>query len=155
GQVQIWKIPDPQHPGTLKAIAAGPSGTEAVAASPRVSIVAMVPANRHTDRSFHANVNPGETAGLGEPAGLCDLSDPTHPRLLAALAGNTTDAAGSAAFDSNGTLLATGSAGNTGQLWNVTDPGHPRQIATLTGHTQPVTAVAFTPDGHTLITGSA
>ncbi|MGH3833948.1 MAG: hypothetical protein ACRDRS_26495, partial [Pseudonocardiaceae bacterium] len=41
------------------------------------------------------------------------------------------------------------------RLWNVTDPTHPSALGTpLTGHTNTVAAVAFSPDGHTLATGS-
>ena len=37
-------------------------------------------------------------------------------------------------------------------MWNVTDSAHPTP---LTGHTSLVHAVAFSPDGHTLASGSA
>jgi WD40 repeat protein len=41
-------------------------------------------------------------------------------------------------------------------LWNVTDPTHPTPLGQpLTSHTNWVYAVAFSPDGHTLATGSA
>jgi len=40
------------------------------------------------------------------------------------------------------------------RLWDLTDPHHPGPEATLTGHTDNVNAVAFSPDRHTLATGS-
>jgi WD40 repeat protein len=39
-------------------------------------------------------------------------------------------------------------------LWDVTEPAHPITVGPLTGHTGPVTTVAFSKDGHTLLTGS-
>jgi WD40 repeat protein len=41
------------------------------------------------------------------------------------------------------------------RLWNVTDPAHPTPLGQpLTGHTDYVNSVVFSPDGHTLATGS-
>ncbi len=40
-------------------------------------------------------------------------------------------------------------------LWEVIDPAHPTPVGSpQTGHTSAVNAVAYTPDGHTLATGS-
>ena len=41
------------------------------------------------------------------------------------------------------------------RLWNLTDPAHPEPLGQpLYGHTARVTSVAFSPDGHTLASGS-
>jgi WD40 repeat protein len=42
------------------------------------------------------------------------------------------------------------------RLWNVTDLAHPTPLGQpLTGHTNPVYSVVFSPDGHTLASGSS
>ena len=42
------------------------------------------------------------------------------------------------------------------RLWNLTDPAHPAPLGQpLTGHTDEIMSVAFSPDGHTLASGSA
>jgi WD40 repeat protein len=50
-------------------------------------------------------------------------------------------------------MLAAGTEYNaTAVLWDVADPAHPLRTATLSGHTLAVRWVAFSPDGHTLVT---
>jgi hypothetical protein len=49
--------------------------------------------------------------------------------------------------------LATGSDDKTVRSWDIHDPHHPSLLSILTGHTNYVSAVVFSPDGHTLATG--
>src|ERR1043165_8494847 len=59
----------------------------------------------------------------------------------------------SVAFNSNGSLLASGGWDNNARVWNVTTG---KEVHTLTGHTGYVTAVAFSStDSDLLATGSA
>jgi WD40 repeat protein len=53
----------------------------------------------------------------------------------------------------NGYTLATTSNDHTAALWDITDRTHPARNTTL-DHTEAVYAVAFSPDGHALATGT-
>ena len=58
----------------------------------------------------------------------------------------------SVAFNTNGTILASGSSDRTIKLWNVETK---TEIATLKGHSYYVNSVAFNTNGTILASGSA
>ena len=93
----------------------------------------------------------------GEP-----IEEQTEP-LLQTLRGHT-DSVTSVAFSPDGHTLASGGGDDTIRLWNL-ETGEPIEeqtdnnnteplLRTLTGHRYHVTSVAFSPDGHTLASGS-
>ena len=69
---------------------------------------------------------------------------------VATLEGHS-DYVNSVAFNSEGTLLASGSADNTIKLWNVESR---TEVATLKGHSDCVNSVAFNSEGTLLASGS-
>jgi WD40 repeat protein len=76
----------------------------------------------------------------------------TGQQVIPPLTGHT-DIVTSVAFNSDGTILASGSADETVRLWDVAG-GRPIGQP-LTGHTDTVTSVAFSPNGTLLASGSA
>ncbi|MEV8637555.1 helix-turn-helix domain-containing protein [Streptosporangium sp. NPDC051023] len=137
--IRLWDITDPRHPA-LSAVAAG-----------------------HKDGllsvEFSRDGRRLVTTSADRTAGLWDVTDPRRPRREGTLTGNGGPVY-SAAFAPDGRTVATGGDDATTRLWDVTDPRHPRELTVLTGHpgspidTNAVSAVVFSPDGHTLATGS-
>jgi len=64
------------------------------------------------------------------------------------------DALLSEAMSPDGRTLAVGSQDQAVRLYDITNPRAPTFLSILTAHTDPVHAVAFSPDGHTLATAS-
>lgn len=104
---------------------------------------------------------PGELLAVGG-TGTVVLQDVQHGRQVAELTGGTGDV-GALAFSPDGRTLAVGHGfGDYGmtlpagsiQLWDVSEPGHARRLASLP-YSYSVTALAFSPDGEQLATGSA
>lgn len=91
------------------------------------------------------------------------LWDPASRRPLGAPLAGAQQPLRALAFAPDGSSLAAGGGGEVvrwGELvvWNLADRGHPRvpaDAAAATVHAQPITAVAYSPDGRTLASASA
>jgi WD40 repeat protein len=83
----------------------------------------------------------------GSGATVWDIADRTRPTASARIRpGSRTTA-----VSPDGRLLAV-AHGSTVALWDLADRARLRRVATLSGHTDAVSAMAFSPDGHTLMT---
>jgi hypothetical protein len=131
--------------GTLTvAPVAQPSRTTTLATltSPGLSASAMV---------FSPDGHILAVADSATKVKVWDVADLAHPVLLTTVTG----AFGTAmALGAGGKTLAT-SADYTVTLWDLADLAAPAKLAILAGHSGTVNSIAFTPDGHTLATGSA
>ncbi|MDH6128248.1 AAA family ATPase [Kitasatospora sp. GP82] len=81
---------------------------------------------------------------------LWDVSTPARPSFGTAL---STDGTAAVAFAPGGRLLATHGHRSL-QLWDVADPHHPELLSGTPDGTDTAYSLAFSPDGHTLATGS-
>ncbi|MFF7701151.1 nSTAND1 domain-containing NTPase [Streptomyces lydicus] len=138
--VRLWNITDPTHPTAIGRPLDGPKGV--------VWSVAFSP----DGRTLAAAV---EVTNTGSGLWLWNLSDPARPRLSSR---SEVGPAYSVAFSRDGHMLAVADGlGDYGfQLWNVQDATRPKALSSpLAVHTNRVNSLAFSPDGHTLATGSA
>src|SRR5262249_12367051 len=105
--------------------------------------------------------------GMNGAIQLIDVSDPAHPVPLIQLDNNPGNSTAALAFSPDGRTLASGdSKADAVRLWTVTDPAHPVPLHSLTGRPDcvevtpsvpkycVVDSVAFSGDGHTLVTAS-
>jgi len=154
--VVLWDVTDPAHPDQ-RAMLAGASGSRR--AGLRSGAMGFSPDGRLL-----------ACGAGGKMVVLWDVTDPAHPHQRAVLAHRyglyLTARVQAVGFSPDGRLLATGAgpARNAVVLWDVADPGHPAQITIIrrrlkrsgtdVNEVSTVTAVAFSPDGRLLATGS-
>ncbi|GAA2262540.1 MULTISPECIES: WD40 repeat domain-containing protein [Kitasatospora] len=81
---------------------------------------------------------------------LWEVTDPARPAFGAAV---NTEGTAAVAFAPNGRVLATHGRRSL-QLWDVADPHHPKLLSGTPDGTDTAYSLAFSPDGHTLATGS-
>jgi WD40 repeat protein len=128
---RLWDIADPNHPRDL-----------AVLRESATSVVLSA---------------DGRVAVTGTPAGasLWNLTDRTHPKWIAPVGKDNLPMLSPAlvALSQDGRTLAL-SKENDVRLYDIS-AGEPRRLGTLTGGAEPVTSVAFSPDGATVLTTSA
>ncbi|PHQ52269.1 hypothetical protein BLA24_08920 [Streptomyces cinnamoneus] len=137
GTLQLWRFSDAAH--------AEPVGH--VTSSSRGGPVFSVAFSHHGSLLATAN-NDGAVR-------LFDISDPTHPRLLGhtpLTSAATGPAAFSMAFSPDDKTMASASNNKWAQLWDISDPRRPTARGRTPASSQSgfVTAVAFSPNGHTL-----
>ncbi|HEX5114854.1 MAG TPA: hypothetical protein VFW65_06630 [Pseudonocardiaceae bacterium] len=138
--VDVWNIADPEHARRLGATPAQPFPVDALALSP--------------DGSILVTVTNGDQPGSG--VNIWDVSHPAHVRRLAGplRIGDPADPqiVNDLALSPDGRTLAVAADSTT--LWSLADPRHPRQLGSAFGEQSVLFGTAFSPDGHTLATGS-
>lgn len=141
GSLEIWNIAAPATPRLLARVgglyypqhaAFSPDGRTLVTGS--------------GEETIDSNGNAVERTR----AILWDVASPQAPRQLTTIL--VWDGEGGIAFGPAGPTLALTWA-NKVSLWNIADPAHPHQLAVLLGDTSEIDAIAFSPDGRSLVTG--
>ncbi|MCK9899575.1 TIR domain-containing protein, partial [Frankia sp. Cpl3] len=103
-------------------------------------------------RDGHILANGNDTHEGRGTLQLWDLADPSAPKPIGAPLQSDSDGVASVAFSLNG-ILASGGNGGTVQLRNVAEPDNPLPGKPLRCDKTRVHAVAFSPDGKTLVCG--
>ncbi|WP_213007780.1 TIR domain-containing protein [Paractinoplanes toevensis] len=173
GVARTWNVQDPSHPvrgadldlghGVLQAVAfSRDRRTVATAVTGRAMVTLADGAQpaRTTNLDVQARARAlefspdGRTLAVVTDNGLMlwDVANRLRPVLLGKFSGSFS---GAVAFSADGRTVATGGYGEpTVTLWNLADRAAPARLAVLTGHSDDVGALAFSPDGHILASGS-
>ncbi|MEU1854338.1 hypothetical protein ABZ499_35130 [Streptomyces sp. NPDC019990] len=131
GRVQLWDLTDPRRPaegGRFRM-----KGPSALAHHPRKPLLA---------------------AQTGTELTLWNTADPHRPQRLARLPVEGSETTFSVAFSRDGRTLASGSDKGRLRLWDVSHPARPELRAQRTVADAELISLAFTRDGHHLITGN-
>ncbi|MCS0639862.1 helix-turn-helix domain-containing protein [Streptomyces sp. LP05-1] len=176
--VRIWDTRSPQRARQLVALTAHQDQLEAVAFSPDGRVLATGARDRtvrlwdvtrpdrpralpvltgHHDAVKTLAFSPdGRTLATGgDDRRLClwDITRPTSPQRLLAARGDYPGAVKAVTFSPDSRLLYT-AYDDTVRVWNVRDRHRPGELAELRGHSRPIDALAMSPDGQSLATGS-
>jgi WD40 repeat protein len=131
GRVQLWDLSDPGRPAE--------GGRFRVKGRPALA---------------HHPSEPLLAAQTGTELTLWNTADPDRPKRLARLPVEGSEATFSVAFSGDGRTLASGSDKGRLRLWDVSDPARPELRAQRTVADADLISLAFTRDGHHLITGN-
>jgi WD40 repeat protein len=130
------------------------SGTTTPPFNPQAGEVALRQTRAATTVLGSALSPSGElfaAAGADHQVWLWDVSDPSHPKLLAKLRGFTRWAQ-TVVFSGNNQTLYAGSADHTVRIWDLSRPSDPQELTNspLTGPNSTIERLALSPDSRTL-----
>ena len=164
----LWDVTDPRQPSTLSVLTGHTEDVTTVAFAPDGHTLAtgswdnsarlwQIPGSDlrgHTDRVLSTAFTPDgrilASTGWDDTVRVWNTSDLGHPRVFTTI--TQPASARAVAFSPDG-LLAVGDDSGAVALWDLRVPERPVLAGRLTGMVGSVRSVAFSPDGHTVLTG--